>query len=192
MRGAACFVAVWLGGAGLAAFPSQAQEQVRLRVPDSLSFEILDLEAPATAVSRLSFDHVLLAPGNRLRISVRAEADLAAGIRLTATHPRGGVAFGGALHPGDYRVVFESSPSALAGGVDLNWILEPIGRLGSRGVTLRWKVESVPGAAPHTDWGRSSLTGREFPSEALPEAGSDPRERGPGRGATPRPPGSVP
>lgn len=191
MRGAACFVAVWLGGAGLVALPSQAQEQVRLQVPGAVSFEVLDLEASATAVSRLSFDHVLLAPGNRLRISVRAETDPAARIRFTTTNSRGGVAFGGALHPGDYTVVFESSPLALTGGVDLNWVLEPIGRFGSHGMTLRWKVESVPVAVLHREQGKPSLTGRE-PFEAVPEAGPEPRERRPGRDAAPRPPRSIP
>lgn len=193
MRRAACFVAVCLWGAGLAAPPSQAQEQVRVQVPDSVIFEILDLQGPATAaVSRLSFDHVLLAPGNRLRISVRAEADLAARIRFTAANARGGVAFGGPLRPGDYTTVFESSPLALAGSVDLSWTLEPMGRFdrsGSRGVTLRWKVESMPGASPRRDGGRPSLLERGPSAGAVPEAGSDPREReGPGRVATPRPP----
>jgi hypothetical protein len=166
VRRAACLAAVCLWGAGLTALPSQAQEQVRVQVPDSVIFEILDLEGPAiAAVSRLSFDHVLLAPGNCLRIS-------------------------GPLRPGDYTTVFESSPLALAGSVDLSWTLEPAGRFdrsGARAVTLRWKVESIPGAAPRMGGGRPIE--RELPSGAVSEAGSDPRGReGPGRGVTPRPP----
>jgi hypothetical protein len=160
-------------------------------VPDSVIFEILDLEGPATAaVSRLSFDHALLAPGNRLRISVRAEVDPAARIRFSAANARGGVVFSGPLRPGDYTPVFESSPLALAGSVDLSWTLEPAGRFdrsGARGVTLRWKVESMPGAAPRMD-GKRPIE-RELPSGAVSEAGSDRRGReGPGRGVTPRPP----
>lgn len=192
MRGAASFVAVCLWGAGLAALPCRAEEQIRIQVPDSVTFEILDLEGPATAgVSRLAFDHALLAPGNRLRISVRAETDLAARVRFTAANVRGGVAFSGPLRPGDYTPVFESSPLALAGNVELSWTLEPRGRFdrsGARGVTLRWKVESIPGAAPRPDRRQPSVTEREPFPEAMPEAGFDPRERGPGREATPRPP----
>jgi hypothetical protein len=151
----------WTLISGLAALPAAGQEQVCLRVPDAVVFEVIDLRSKAVASPDLvTFDHALLSPGSRLRISVRAEGlDLGTGApaRISyAAHGRGGIPFSGSLRDTDYTPVFESDPLVLAGSVEIAWTLEPLGRFdrsGSRGVTLRWKVESIPGpaATPGTD-----------------------------------------
>ncbi len=172
--------AVWalLGGlaAGPAAVCQEPPAQVRIQVPEAVVFPVTDLRSKAVASPGLvTFDHALLAPGGRLRISVRAEGlDLGTGApaRISyAARARGGTAFSGSLRDTDYTPVFESDPLALSGSVEIAWTLEPLGRLdrsGNRGVALRWKVESI--TAP---WGALG-------------AGRFGREPGIARGAAPR------
>lgn len=155
MSGAAPRVAAGLLVSALlaAALPAAAQERVRIRVPDEVTFDLSLEERAAAPPSRVSFDHALLAPGSRLRISVRAEGlRLAAGgaVRLSfrPLAARGGVTWSGTATEAGYTPVFESFPLALAGGVDLEWTLEPLGRFeraGAHSVTLQWKLEAVPG-----------------------------------------------
>jgi hypothetical protein len=149
-------MAAWTLIAALA-WPAAGQEprqQVRVQIPEAVVFPVTDLRAKAAArPSLLTFDHALLAPGSRLRISVRAEGlDLGTGApaRISyAARARGGTPFSGALRDVEFTPVFESDPLALSGSVEVAWTLEPLGgsvRAGERGVTLRWKVESLPGA----------------------------------------------
>jgi hypothetical protein len=197
--------AAWAFAAILAASPSRGQEQVRIQVPESVVFQVFDLQAKAAAPpSRLSFDHALLTSGSRLRISVRAEGlDLAGGparIFFAAGNAYGGTGFSGSLREADYTPVFESGPCALSGGVEIAWSLAPLGRFdraGARAVTLRWKVESLPGAVIPGSNARDLLnqTGpRTGPSTLQPASPS--RQQGGSRPATPAggsspPPGSL-
>ncbi len=136
----------------LLAAPALGQEEVRLQTPGSVVFPVTDLGAKSAAPSTLlSFDHARLAPGSRLRISVRAEGlDLGTGTpaRISyAAHARGGIAFSASLRDTEFTPVFESDPLTLSGTVEIAWTLEPLRRFdrGNHGVTLRWKVESIPG-----------------------------------------------
>jgi hypothetical protein len=145
---------IWVLVLALSA-PALGQEQVRIQIPEFVVFSVTDLRAKTVSPpTLLSFDHALLAPGSCLRISVRAEGlDLGTGAsaRISyAAHARGGTAFSGSLRDTDFTRVFESDPVTLSGTVDIVWTLEPLGRLdrvGNHGVTLRWKVEAVPGDA---------------------------------------------
>jgi hypothetical protein len=153
-----------------------AEEQVRLQVPGSVVFPVTDLHSRAAALPTLvSFDQALLAPGSRLRISVRAEGlDLGAGApaRISyAARGRGGIAFSASLRDTDFTPVFESDPLALSGSVEIAWILEPLGhfdRAGNRGVTLRWRVESIAGPAGRPEAGRSPRAPAARPAPAAP------------------------
>ncbi len=146
----------------LLAAPALGQEEVRLQPPGSVVFPVTDLGAKTAAPSALlSFDHARLAPGSRLRISVRAEGlDLGTGApaRISyAAHARGGIAFSASLRDTEFTPVFESDPLTLSGTVEIAWTLEPLRRFdraGNHGVTLRWKVESIPGAAGRAVTGR--------------------------------------
>ncbi|HEV7505024.1 MAG TPA: hypothetical protein VGS07_08945 [Thermoanaerobaculia bacterium] len=139
---------------GLAALPAAGQElreQVVILVPEAVVFPVMNLAAKAAATpSLVTFNHAFLAPGSRLRISVRAETlDLAANTpaRISyAAHAQGGIAFSGSLRDTDFSPVFEGEPLTSSGSVEIAWTLEPLGRVGrsgNRGVTLRWKVESI-------------------------------------------------
>jgi hypothetical protein len=191
--------AFWTLIGGLAALPAVCQgprEEVRIQVPESVVFPVTDLRSKAAAPPGLvTFDHALLAPGSRLRISVRAEGlDLGAGApaRISyAAHGRGGIPFSGSLRDTDFTPVFESDSLAFAGSVEIAWTLEPLNRFdrasnrGNRAVTLRWKVESIAGPAGRLDTGRSPRA---------PAAPPVPRERARGiRGTsrTPKRPGSA-
>jgi hypothetical protein len=148
-----------IGGlaAGLAAGPAAGlapPEQVRLEVPAAVVFPVTDLHAKAAVGSTLlTFDHVRLAPGSRLRISVRSEGPdpgTGAPARISYTaRADGGTPFGASLRATDYTPVFESDPAPLAGRVEIAWTLEPLGRIdrsaGRTLMRLRWKVESIPG-----------------------------------------------
>jgi hypothetical protein len=193
--------AFWTLIGGLAALPAVCQgprEEVRIQVPESVVFPVTDLRSKAAALPGLvTFDHALLAPGSRLRISVRAEGlDLGAGApaRISyAAHGRGGIPFSGSLRDTDFTPVFESDSLALAGSVEIAWTLEPLNRFdragnrGNRAVTLRWKVESIAGPAGSLDTGRSP---RAPTSAATPVPGE--RARGiRGTSRTPKRPGSA-
>jgi hypothetical protein len=147
MKAALCALALALST------PALGQEQVRVQTPESVVFPVTDLRAKTAApLTLLSFDHARLAPGSRLRISVRAEGlDLGTGApaRISyAAHARGGIAFSASLRDTEFTPVFESDPLTLSGTVEIAWTLEPTGRFdraGNHSVSLRWKVESVPG-----------------------------------------------
>lgn len=187
---------VWALIGGLAALPSVCQEppeQVRIRVPESVVFPVTDLRSKTAAPAGLvTFDHALLSPGSRLRISVQAEGlDLGTGApaRISyAAHARGGTPFSGSLRDAEFSPVFESAPLASAGSVEIAWTLEPLGRFdraGNRGVTLRWKVESIPGPVGPPGADRF----RPQPGPAAPPA---PSERGAERGEFRHRPGPPP
>ena len=181
-----------------ATLPAAGQEQVRIRVPDDVTFD-LDLAERVTAPpSRVGFDHALLAPGSRLRISVRAEGlELPPGgaVRLSfrPLAARCGVAWSGTPTEAGYTPVFESFPLALAGGVDLEWTLEPLGRFeraGAHSVTLQWKLEAIPG-------GEAPVGGVVSPRLSPPPRSVAPLGERPGRrptapGRADRSPGGEP
>jgi hypothetical protein len=173
----------------LLAAPLLAQEEVRLQTPDSIVFPVTDLRARTAAPETLlSFDHARLAPGSRLRISVRAEGlDLGTGApaRISyAAHARGGIAFSASLRDTEFTPVFEGDPLTLAGTVEIAWTLEPSGRFdraAHRGVTLRWKVESVPG---EVGIGRPSPATRAGSPAPPRTAAPEPRRRRPENGSS--------
>lgn len=144
--------ALLLAGALQAAGAASSEERVDLALPESLPFRVTDLASGAAPVTAtLSFRHILLLPGRRLRVSVRTEEREGGGaapeISFTTKRARGGSGFRGRLRSGDYTPVFESAPLAAWGDVEIVWRLESAGRVeraGPRAVTLRWKVESVP------------------------------------------------
>jgi hypothetical protein len=145
------------GAALLAATPCRGQEQVRIQVPERVVFQVLKAQAKSDAApTRLTFDHAILAPGNRLRVSVRAERlDLASPgapprIFFTSRSARGGTGLSGPLRETDFTPVFEGDPFALSGALEVAWALEPFAPGGGPQVypvSLRWKVESVPGGS---------------------------------------------
>jgi hypothetical protein len=149
MRAALC------AALALLAAPLAGQEQVRIQVPPAVVFPVTDLHVKTTTTTLLSFDHALLAPGSRLRISVRAEGlDLGTGAlaRVSyAARAHGGIAFSASLRDTELTPIFESDPLTLAGTVEIAWTLEPPGRFdraGNHSVTLRWKVEAIPMGSP--------------------------------------------
>ncbi|HEV8578334.1 MAG TPA: hypothetical protein VGX68_04570 [Thermoanaerobaculia bacterium] len=165
-----------LGVALLAAATAYGQEQVRIQVPESVVFEVLDAKTKSGAPpSRLAFDQAILASDHRLRVSVRAERlDFASSgapprIFFTAHGARGGTGFSGPLRETDFTPVFEGDPFALAGGVEIAWTLERFQDLGGARVYpvfLRWKVESVPGG---------NRPGNRFPDAGDPLAAASGR-----------------
>lgn len=128
-------------------------EQVNVVLPGAVTLRSDGLEprtvSPPVAVS---FRHALLDPGHALRISVTAEGE--GRILFTTANARGGIGRCGAIGDGLYSTVFESSPSAMAGGFEVVWTLEGPARAGARTLRLRWRLESVPPDAALTSQGR--------------------------------------
>lgn len=154
MRSGGAALALWL-----AAVPLTAQETVQVSVPGWMSFDVFDVSASTTGSpepTRVEFSGADLHPGNVLRISVRAEsasssspggeAIPASRVSWRATGAAGGTASDGTLGDLAYGVVFQSSPGATAGWVDLVWTLAPPGSgvdAGTHEITLRWQFESI-------------------------------------------------
>lgn len=100
----------------------------------------------------VGYRHALLPPGQRLRLSVRAEGlgerSGVAAVSFTTSHPRGGVGLRGRLAGPEFVPVFEGHPLAVSGGVEVVWAVEtsgPARHAGRNDLVLRWRVESVAG-----------------------------------------------
>ena len=157
MKRAACLVAAivlvgpaWVGEA-------QVVESVRMTAPPLLTFDVSDVDVITYAnggTFTVAFDQAVLRQGRGVRISVRAEADLTppagapitvASLSWTTSGTMNGVGINGTLSKSQYRTVFESTPGAASGRVDITWSLD----LGNRNVRagthtgqLRWRVET--------------------------------------------------
>jgi hypothetical protein len=137
--------------------PGAAQEVVDVNAPGSLSFQVSDVgSSTAGTPTTVSYTGAVLVPGRVLRISVKADSAVltppsgaaipVSNISWTASNAQGGVGSAGTLSDTTWGQVFESSPSPIAGGVDLTWTLAAPGagiRAGTHQLTLRWKFESV-------------------------------------------------
>ena len=150
----ACLVAATvLATAGAAS----AQGTVRITVPAALSVEVTNVLTSSIASpnpSRVSFDNALLLPLQAVRISVKADSDLAgpngssipaSKVTWTTSNVSNGVGVNGTLSKTSYSVVFEGQSLRTTGGVDLVWTLSAPGgsvRAGSHQATLRWKIEA--------------------------------------------------
>ena len=149
----AAIAANLLAGATLAS----AQESARVTVPAILSVDVIDVMASSAASpnpSRVSFDTANLLPTRALRISVRADGDLAGPggssiaaslVSWTTSNVANGVGVNGTLSRTSYGIVFEGQPLTTSGGVDVVWTLAAPGvsvRAGNHQATLRWKIEA--------------------------------------------------
>lgn len=136
--------------------PAAAQEAVQISVPPAVFFQVLDVHDSITASpTSISFTNAVLGPGRALRISVRAEGDLApasgpaipaASVSWVTSNASNGVGINGTLSTATYVDVYQSLPDAQSGGVDLTWTLSAPGeprRAGNHQATLRWKVEAI-------------------------------------------------
>jgi hypothetical protein len=146
-------IAVLLGAVSLS-----GQDQVQIVVPTSVAFQVLDVAASTVAgtnPSTMSFSSAVLQPGQVLRISVKADSDLAppSGTAIPASNVSwstssvvNGVGSNGVLSKTVYTQVFQSQVGVTSGGVDLNWTLSAPGiplRAGTHQVSLRWKLEAI-------------------------------------------------
>lgn len=131
---------------------------VRVFVPPMVLFNVPDVsvETTASGSSTVSFDTAVLLLGQALRISVRADGDLAhpsgpaipaANVFWTTSNAVNGIGFNGTLSKTLYTPVYESNIGVLTGRVDVTWKLAApgggISRSGTRDAVLRWRFESV-------------------------------------------------
>jgi hypothetical protein len=129
---------------------------VRVEVPPAVLFQVNDVSALTTATPvRVSFNQAVLATGQVLRISVKADGDLvaAAGFPIAATDVAwttsgavNGVGINGTLSKTTHTPVFEGRDGAKAGRVDLTFTLTPAGTTPAAGTwqtSLRWKFEAI-------------------------------------------------
>jgi hypothetical protein len=100
----------------------------------------------------ITYRHALLPPGQRLRLSVRAEGlESRSGISalsFTTANARGGLGLHGRLAGPEFVPVFEGHPLAVSGEVEVVWKIEtsgPTRRAGRHDLVLRWRVDSVGG-----------------------------------------------
>jgi len=134
-----------------------AQDTAQVTVPAVMSFEVTNVLASAVGSpnpTRVSFDNAVVPVTQAIRISVRADADLAgppgssipaSNVSWTTSNVTNGIGVNGTLSKTSYGVVFEGQPPAASGGVDVVWTLSAPGtsvRAGTHQATLRWKVEA--------------------------------------------------
>ena len=136
---------------------AQVVESVRITAPPVLTFDMPDVNILTDASGgtfTVAFDEAILRQGRGVRISVRAEGDLlppagapitVASLSWTTSGTTNGVGINGTLSKSQYRPVFESTPGATSGRVNITWSLD----LGNRNVRagthtglLRWRVET--------------------------------------------------
>jgi hypothetical protein len=136
---------------------ARAQDTVRIAVPSLASFDVTNVLASAVASpnpTRVSFDNAVIPPTQIIRISVRADGDLAgpesssipaSNVSWTTSNVTNGIGVNGVLSKTSYTVAFEGQPMATTGGVDIAWTLSAPGaavRAGTHQATLRWKIEA--------------------------------------------------
>lgn len=132
-------------------------ESVRITAPALLTFDVADAGLVTYASGgtfRVSFDQGVLRSGRAVRISVRADSDLApptgppiqaTSLSWTSAGAVNGVGVNGTLSKSQYRTVFEGLPGSTAGQVDLTWSLDLANRNARAGVhtgMLRWRIET--------------------------------------------------
>jgi hypothetical protein len=141
----------------LVAATASAQGTVRIIVPAALSVEVTNVLASSLASpnpSQVSFDNALGLTLQAVRISVKADSDLAgpngssipaSNVSWTTSNVSNGVGVNGTLSKTSYAVVFDGQPLTTTGHVDIVWTLSMPGasiRAGTHQATLRWKVEA--------------------------------------------------
>jgi hypothetical protein len=140
-----------------AAQGASTHESVRITVPPSVTFRVINLSSSTQALgpSVISFSNAQLRPGRALRISVRAEARRFLApfgptinvhdVTWRATNAVNGTGFNGGLDR-NAEEVYESVANAASGGVTLEWTLAPPPAgiaAGSHTVLLRWRLTAV-------------------------------------------------
>jgi hypothetical protein len=159
--GASLLAAVlWAGAVAAAGEPGQfpGNETVRSTLPALIGFEVTDLTMTTEAVTgstTIAFDQANIRPNRAVRISVKADGDLApqnggiipvSNVSWETSGAVNGVGMNGVLSKTNYVQVFEGNIDALSGQVDVVWKLSPTGSgvlAGPRQTTLRWKIETV-------------------------------------------------
>lgn len=146
-----------LGAVELTAREPAQVTLVRVFVPPAVLFQVPDVarQTAASGPVTVSFDSAALVVGQVLRISVRADGDLAmpggaampaSNISWTTSNVVGGIGMNGVLSKTIYTPVYQSNVDATSGRVDLTWTLAPPGggiRAGTRQAALRWRFEAI-------------------------------------------------
>ena len=148
-----------LAAVALLAPTKAGAESVNVSLPASVSFFVANVSASTTGSpdpTAISFDSADLVLGNRLRISVQADAaDFnpptgtaipASKVSWTTSGAVGGTGSNGTLSSSSYSQVYQSNPSPSFGSVNVIWELAAPGsgiRAGDHTLTVRWKLESV-------------------------------------------------
>jgi hypothetical protein len=144
----------------LAELPAPAQvgfATARVFTPATVLFQVMDVSAasPASSVTTVSFDTAILVPGQVLRISVKADADIvmpgggvipSTSLAWTASNATNGIGMNGSLNKLTYTPVFQGNPNATDGRVDLSWTVSAPGtsvNAGTGEATLRWRFEAI-------------------------------------------------
>lgn len=165
-------------------------EQVDVFLPGSVTLRAAGLgwQAVSPPVS-VTFRHARLERGHVLRIGVTTDSPEVR-ISFATRSARGGIGRFGVAGSGLHSTVFESAPSAMAGGFEVVWALEGPARAGAQAVRLRWRIESVPADAAATlqDGGGARRSGRAD-GELSPRSAGFARDRR--RGADGPPPGPL-
>ncbi|MHB9023646.1 MAG: hypothetical protein ACYC7E_05645 [Armatimonadota bacterium] len=129
-------------------------------VPVSVAFQVTDISATTTGdpnPARVSFTDAVLAAGNGLTISVKANAadftTPGSGTAIPASKlswiiagASNGSGSPGTLDSGAFTTVYQGNADATSGYVDLGWRLAapPAGvRAGNHTLTITWKFESI-------------------------------------------------
>jgi hypothetical protein len=153
-------VIAWFALVLMMAASATAQGAVTITVPASVSFTVPNVTVATTGsptAARVSFNTLVVAPTQVLRISVRADAanfsSPSAGTAIPATkltwttsNTSGGTGSSGTLTSSSYTTLFQSSPLQLSGSVDVTWVLGPPGggiRAGSHTLTVRYRLEAL-------------------------------------------------
>ncbi len=137
---------------------ASAQETVRVVLPLTVSFNVVNVSVPTTGSpnpTSISFSKAILLNRHALLISVRADGDLTgpggqtiavSNVSWTAANVSNGIAVNGVLSSTAYSQVFQSNGRQNSGGCDLTWTLGTLStplRAGVYQAVLRWKFESI-------------------------------------------------
>ena len=139
----------------IGAFSTQAvaQETVQMSLPMSVTFQVFN--GPATATATISYANAILLPGHVLRIKALADSVEFSGpsgnkipasaVSWTTSNAQGGVGSSGTLSSSTATIVFQSGLLPLSGSVELTFQLNPPGNIhaGNHTMSLRWIMEAV-------------------------------------------------
>jgi hypothetical protein len=132
-----------------------AQETVDISVPLNVTFQVMDVTAPASTTVTVSFTNANVTPGHVLRIRARADSVEfvgpagnkipASAVSWTASNAQGGAGSGGTLSSSTDVLVFQSVVLPTSGRVDLTFCLQPPANVhaGTHTMSLRWNIEAV-------------------------------------------------